>query len=96
MDDDKNRWWPSGTSPERTTYLAGVRNRALEPLQSSDDHVRSPSAGTFTKLIFLNDIIYSWQSIVRLIATRLDERTDLPPEYDLACAMDYDGPGERV
>lgn len=92
-EDNSDRWWPYGTSPERVTYLAGVRNRALEPLQSSDETVRLSNNTDFTKIVFLNDIYFSWQSIVRLLATRLDGRQDLPPDYDLACAIDYGSSG---
>lgn len=93
MQNNTDRWWPYGTSPERISYLAGVRNKAIEALQSEDDAIRLPDAHTFTKIVFLNDIYFSWQSIVRLLATRLDERTDVPADYDLACAFDYGSSG---
>lgn len=86
---NSDRTWPYGTSPERISYLAGVRNKALEPLQSENENVRLADAQSYTKVIFLNDIYFSWQSIFRLLATRLDGRNDLPPDYDLACAFDY-------
>lgn len=84
-----NRQWPYPASPERITYLAEVRNKALEPLQSNVSSIRLLEASSFTKILFFNDIYFSWQSIVRLLATRLDSRDDLPPDYDLACAFDY-------
>lgn len=86
---NRNRVWPYATSPERIAYLAAVRNKALEPLQSAEMTKRLPDVETFTKVVFLNDVYFSWQSIVRLLATRLDGRTDLAADYDLVCAMDY-------
>lgn len=40
-------------------------------------------------MIFINDVIYKWQSVVRLIATRLDEDETKAGEYDLACGLDF-------
>lgn len=94
LEDNKDREWPYGTSPERISYLAKVRNKALEPLQSESDSLRLEDAHTFTKIVFLNDIYFSWQSIVRLLATRLDGRTDIAPDYDLACSFDYGAGGK--
>lgn len=89
LETNSDRSWPYGTSPERISYLAAVRNKALEPIQSDNESIRLSDAESFTKVVFLNDIYFSWQSIVRLLATRLDGRTDLPSDYDLACAFDY-------
>lgn len=94
MSDDNERWWPYGTSLERIRFLAGVRNKALEPIQSSDGKIRLSGHGTFTKIVFLNDIYFSYDSIVRLLATRLDGDTTLAGDYDLACAIDYGGTGD--
>jgi alpha-1,3-mannosyltransferase len=41
---------------ERIRYMAGVRNKALEPLQ----RMQGLHGGTFDKLIFLNDIYFDW------------------------------------
>ena len=94
MEDKSDRWWPYGTAPERIQYIADARNTALEPLQSANATVRLDNHYTYSKVIFLNDIIFSYESIVRLIATRLDGDTSLPPDYDLACAMDYGSSGK--
>lgn len=89
-----DRWWPYGTAPERIAYLAEARNRALKPLQSDDATIRLEGYDKFDKVIFLNDILFSWQSIVRLLATRIDGGdVSSPTEYDLACAMDYSAHG---
>lgn len=80
-------------SIERITYLAKTRNRVLEPIQSSDPSIRVPEWNTFTKIIFLNDIVHRWQDIVRLIGTKLDGRQD--EDYDMVCAVDFAGSGEH-
>ncbi|WWD22595.1 hypothetical protein CI109_107088 [Kwoniella shandongensis] len=92
-EDDDNRWWPYPTSPERIQYLADARNRVLEPLQSDNATIRLPSYDSYTKIVFLNDIRFSFQSIVRLLATRLDGDASKPGEYDLACGMDFGAAG---
>jgi hypothetical protein len=89
MEDTKERWWPYNTAPERIGLLAKVRNQALEPIASDNATLRLKDYDTFTKVIFLNDMYYTYQSIVRLLATRLDGDKLQPPNYDLACAMDY-------
>lgn len=94
MENTDNRYWPYGTSARRTRYLAAFRNKALEPLQSSDESIRLPDTESFTKIVFLNDIFFTWQSIVRLLATRLDGRDDEAPDYDLVCGIDYGSEGE--
>ncbi|WOO85796.1 uncharacterized protein LOC62_07G009282 [Vanrija pseudolonga] len=86
------RWWAYGTSPERIGFLSAARNKAIEPLQSPDVELRLPDYHEFTKIVFLNDIFFSWQSAVRLLTTSLDGK---PGEdgYDLACGMDFNGAG---
>jgi hypothetical protein len=61
----------------------------MEPLQSADDNVRLADWEDFTRVIFINDVIYKWESVVRLIATRLDEDETKAGEYDLACGLDF-------
>ena len=92
-DANAERWWPYSTSRERIFFLAGVRNKALEPIQSHDEAIRIPGHDTFTKIIFLNDIYFSYESIVRLLASRIDGDATLPGDYDLACAIDYGSSG---
>jgi hypothetical protein len=69
--------------------LADVRNKAMAPLQSEDDSARLPDWTEFTRVIFLNDVIYKWESVVRLIATRMDGDETKAGEYDLACGLDF-------
>lgn len=71
-----------------------MRNKAIEPLQSEDEAIRLPDWTDFTRVIFINDVIYKWQAVVRLIATRLDEDESKAGEYDLACGLDYSITGE--
>jgi hypothetical protein len=63
-------------------------------LQSEDDDVRLSDWNEFTRVIFINDVIYKWEQVVRLIATRLDEDETKAGEYDLACGFDYSISGE--
>lgn len=48
----------------------------------------------YTKVIFLNDIVFRWQDIVKLIATRVEGEED--KEYDMACAMDFSYSGKSA
>ncbi|WVW82016.1 hypothetical protein I302_104021 [Kwoniella bestiolae CBS 10118] len=82
--DDKH-WWPYNTSPERIGYLANARNKALIPIQSDDPSIRLEGYNEFTKIIFLNDVYFTWGSMVRLINTKIEGRD----EYDQVCAMDF-------
>lgn len=83
ISDETPRRWAYHTSPGRIEFLAKARNRALEPLQSPDAGVRLPDYTQFTKVVFLNDVVWTWQAAVRLLATSLDGE-----DYDLACAID--------
>jgi hypothetical protein len=91
VDNDPGSQWPYGTSPERIQFLAHARNMALEPLQSSDDSIRLSDWREYTKVIFLNDIVFRWQDIVDLITTRLEGKEE--QDFDVACAMDFGSSG---
>lgn len=93
ISDVTERWWPYGTSPERIGLLADARNRALEPLQSPSPDVRLPNYGEFTKVLFLNDVVFSYDAAIRLLATSLDDEEG-EDGYDLACGMDFGVSGE--
>jgi hypothetical protein len=43
-----------------------------------------------TTVIFLNDIIWRWQDVVRLLRTEIEGRKD----WDMVCAMDFGKSGE--
>jgi hypothetical protein len=87
MGKDEGETWPYGTSPQRIEFLARLRNQAMEPIQSADPDTRLENWREFTKVIYLNDIRFEWEDIVRLIATRVEGKED--EDYDVACAMDF-------
>ncbi|KAJ6626026.1 cryptococcal mannosyltransferase 1-domain-containing protein [Mycena sp. CBHHK59/15] len=78
-DDRRRPGWQSN-GHERVSYMADMRNKALEPLEEGLDGRR------FDRLIFFNDVYFDWQSIIRLLATN-------DGAFDLACALDFDGIG---
>jgi hypothetical protein len=84
---DEGESWPYATSPQRIEFLAKLRNKAMEPIQSADPDIRLENWREFTKVIYLNDILFDWEDIVRLIATRVEGKKD--EDYDVACAMDF-------
>jgi len=87
--------WGYPSSPVRIKYLSDARNKAMEPLQSNDSSVRLEDYDSYTKVVFLGDVIFSWQSVVRLLATRLDHdhHHGESGNYDLACGMDFTSTG---
>jgi hypothetical protein len=92
MGRDEGARFPYGTSPERISFLAKMRNKAMESIQSADPEIRLPNWHEFTKVVFLNDIYFDWEDIVRLIATRVEGKED--EDYDVVCAMDFGEYGE--
>eukprot|EP00803_Ostreobium_quekettii_P009670 evm.model.scf_943.3 EVM.evm.TU.scf_943.3 scf_943:37794-39458(+) len=57
---------------ERLDFLSRVRNRALEPLWS-------PPVGRWDKIVFINDVFFCAQDIIRL----------LQHDADIVCGMDF-------
>lgn len=90
LSDTTERWWPYPTSPERINFLAAARNKAMAPLQSPSADVRLPDYDSYTKVLFLNDVLFTWEAAVRLLGTEYDGDGD----YDLACGMDFGASGE--
>jgi len=75
--------------PDRIEFLALVRNRALEPLYSFATLLKeepgfavSLSSSAHFKLVFLNDIYFKAEDVLRLIGTR-------SLNYDIACGLDF-------
>jgi hypothetical protein len=66
----------------------------LEPLQSPNNSIRLPDWQKYTKVIFLNDIVFRWQDIIELIASRVEGENE-DKGYDLACAMDFTASGKQ-
>ncbi|KAF9027415.1 capsular associated protein [Hymenopellis radicata] len=65
-------------SPARIAYMAEIRNKVLQPLKDMERR--------FSKVIFFNDVFFDWREVMELIDTKRGD-------YDLACAMDFDGIG---
>lgn len=84
--------WPYATSPQPIEFLAKLRNKAMEPIQSADPNTRLPIWREFTKVVFLNDILPFEADIVRLMATRVKGQEN--EAYDMACAIDFGEYGE--
>lgn len=52
--------------------------------------IRLADYDTYTRIIFLNDVYFDYRDILQLTMTRLDgSSTSEPPDYDLACALDF-------
>lgn len=84
------RVWPHAMSVERIEFLADLRNKALAPL-SSPDPSQLPDAEKWKdgRTVFLNDILFDWKDVVRL----LNDRTDDGDMYDMICGMDFGADG---
>lgn len=76
----------------RIIFLQGIRNRALEPLASSDEEVRLLDVEEWAdgRVVFLNDTLFEWQDVIRL----LDDRTDGGHKFDLISGTDFHQDGE--
>jgi hypothetical protein len=85
----EGRWWPYGTSPERIDYLAQARNFALQPLSHNDSSIRLADAASWTKVVFMNDIFFDAASVVRLLASRVDDDASQAGDYDAVCGVDF-------
>ncbi|KFY30751.1 hypothetical protein V493_01697 [Pseudogymnoascus sp. VKM F-4281 (FW-2241)] len=65
---------------KRITFLAEVRNKALEPLNTLDK--------TFDKVLFINDVFFSAADAARILwGTNVNAHG--VAEYKAACAMDF-------
>lgn len=94
FDHDGRNWGDDLSSNARITYLARIRNIVLEPISSPDAAIRIPDWQEYTKIIYINDIVYQWQDIARLIGTEVGGHEAAEQEYDMACAIDHWGSGE--
>jgi hypothetical protein len=86
LSEKTHRYWSN--SWERIEFLQGIRNRALEPIASTNEAVRLSDCEKWKdgRVVFLNDIVFEWQDVVKL----LDARTDDGHIFDLICGMDFD------
>lgn len=64
----------------RMPYLAGLRNKALEPLAELAE-----KGEKFDKILFLNDVVYSADDVMKLLHTR-------DGQYAAACTLDFELP----
>jgi hypothetical protein len=69
----------------RIGYLALVRNHALEPLLHDEFDMPLNRNQRFSKLLFLNDVVFSTQDALRLLQTNYGD-------YAAACALDFINP----
>ena len=69
----------------RISYLALLRNRALEPLLKDQLNKSNIGCRRYTKLLFLNDIAFSSQDALRLLRTNHGN-------YAAVCALDFINP----
>ena len=75
---------PDGTTRvKRITYLAEVRNKALQPLDSAEE--------VFDKILYLNDVFFNPIDALQLLfSTNLNEKGHA--DYRAACAVDFINP----
>lgn len=70
---------PLREHPDRIHRLAMIRNQALNPIQ---DGIHGLHGRNFSKLIWLNDIVFRPESVLELLTTNQGN-------FDQACALDY-------
>eukprot|EP01116_Phalansterium_solitarium_P003446 TRINITY_DN14273_c0_g1_i1.p1 TRINITY_DN14273_c0_g1~~TRINITY_DN14273_c0_g1_i1.p1 ORF type:complete len:379 (-),score=85.36 TRINITY_DN14273_c0_g1_i1:101-1177(-) len=77
---------PKNTQLNRIEYLAGLRNRVMDPLYNSSSMMpqRMRSGLDDARIIFINDIYFSAEDVARLLWTN-------DGQYDMACGLDFYG-----
>lgn len=65
----------------RIPYLSKLRNRVMEDMTKADGHLERP----FTKVIWLNDVIFTTEDILTLLSTNSGK-------YAAACSLDFSKP----
>lgn len=85
LDDIPHITLPNGSKGiKRIAYLAEVRNRALRPLDE-------PSAVTYDRLLYLNDVVFDPVDAVQLLfSTHANDQGNA--DYIAACAVDFINP----
>lgn len=86
--DDEEGWIYTPRSPEkkelrRIPYLAAIRNRVMEPLDTLATRKKDPR--TFTHVLWLNDVIFTVEDIIALLGTNNGS-------FAAACSMDFSHP----
>ncbi|KAF3906247.1 hypothetical protein ABW20_dc0102259 [Dactylellina cionopaga] len=88
---------PDDIRVKRMTYLAEVRNHAIEPianltiLNQSSTTASLPPLTQFDKLLFLNDVVFDPKDAADLLFST-NKGSDGRTRYHAACAMDYINP----
>ncbi|KAJ8070690.1 hypothetical protein OCU04_001061 [Sclerotinia nivalis] len=79
--------WTSKGKKElrRIPYLAKLRNRAMEKLKQLAERTDGQGKRSFDKILWLNDVIFTIEDVVTLIATR-------DGNYAAACSIDFSNP----
>ncbi|KAF2666517.1 hypothetical protein BT63DRAFT_426973 [Microthyrium microscopicum] len=82
---------PNDSRIKRLSYLAQVRNHAIEPIEYTNATTSTSTITKFDKLLFLNDVVFSPRDAADLLfATGVS--TTGRTTYHAACAMDYINP----
>ncbi|EWC48789.1 hypothetical protein DRE_00094 [Drechslerella stenobrocha 248] len=82
--DDKPGWVMTSRGKKelrRIPVLAKLRNRLLEPLEQ----LQRQGRGAFDRILFLNDVVFTAQDVIRLLKTRNGN-------YTAACSVDFNKP----
>ncbi|TGO16370.1 hypothetical protein BTUL_0029g00610 [Botrytis tulipae] len=69
----------------RIPYLAKLRNRVTDKLKKLADGTDGQKERSFDKILWLNDVIFTTEDIITLLATR-------DGNYAAACAIDFSKP----
>ncbi|KAM3085729.1 hypothetical protein ACMFMG_002794 [Clarireedia jacksonii] len=69
----------------RIPYLAKIRNRVMEKLEHLAERTDGQGKRSFDKVLWLNDVIFTTEDVVTLLATR-------EGNYAAACAVDFSKP----
>ena len=71
---------------KQTTFLADIRNRALEPIQ---DPTSSASRNRFDRILFLDNVNFDPVDAANLLFSTNVQATTGLPQYRAACAVDF-------
>ncbi|TGO81305.1 hypothetical protein BPOR_1216g00010 [Botrytis porri] len=69
----------------RIPYLAKLRNRVMDKLKKLANRTDDQEERSFDKILWLNDVIFTTEDVVTLLATR-------DGNYAAACAIDFSKP----
>jgi hypothetical protein len=96
-DEDLKRFRPEFPRM-RISYMAKIRNQLIKPLVSGEKLFidAEEEQDQPVLVVFLNDVIFSYDQILRLIDTKISSglehySNDLPFQYDAVCALDFSG-----